>query len=145
MYRAIITALALAVSAAPLAGQSAPQRITFDDAVGIALKQNVTVRQAENATELEQTAVRQSQLAFLPDLRFNVSGSGNLGRNFNQTEGTIVDQTTGAMSTGISSSVTLWNGGQNTANPRAPRLGEPASAQEMTRTRPTVVFTRAPD
>jgi outer membrane protein len=142
MYRALFAAFALGVS--PLAAQeSAPRRITFDDAVGIALKQNVAVRQAQNATALDETAVRQNQLQFLPDLRFNVSGSGNLGRNFNQTEGAIVDQTTGSMSTGISSSVTLWNGGANVANLRAARLGEQASTQDLARTRQTVVFTVA--
>jgi outer membrane protein len=143
MYRALITALALTVSAEPLAAQAAPRRITFDDAVSIALKQNVTVRQAENATELNEAAVRQQQLQFLPDLRFNVSGSGDLGRNFNQTEGGIVNQTTGSMSTGVSSSITLWNGGQNTANLRSARLDEQASTQDLARTRQTVVFTVA--
>src|SRR5918997_2131520 len=128
MHRLIIAAFGLALVAAPLAAQqAAPRRITFDDAVGLALRQNVTVRQAQNATELEQTTVRQQQLQFLPDLRFNVSGPGNLGRNFNQTEGTIVDQTTGSMSTGISSGITLWNGGANNAHLPAARLGEPAS------------------
>src|SRR3712207_856866 len=142
MYiRSIITALALTVSAAPLAAQQAPpRRITFDDAVGIALKQNVTVRQAENATELGAAAVRQQQLQFLPDLRFSVSGSGDLGRNFSQTEGGIVNQTTGSMSTGVSSSITLWNGGQNTANLRSARLDEQASTRDLARTRQTVVF-----
>jgi outer membrane protein len=145
MYiRSIITALALAIGATPLAAQQGASRaITFGDAVGIALRQNVTIRQAKNATELDQTAVRQQRLAFLPDLRFNVNGSGNLGRNFNQTEGTIVDQTTGSMSTGVSSSVTLFNGGQNVANLRAARLGEEASTQDLARTQQTVVFTVA--
>src|SRR3712207_9235011 len=143
MYRSIITALAFAVGVAPLAAQAAPRRITFDDAVGIALKQNVSIRQAQNATALSETEVRQSQLQFLPDLRFNVSGSGNLGRNFNQTEGTIVDQTTGSMSTGVSSSITLWNGGPNTANLRpAPLRGE-ASVRGLARTRHTALFTVA--
>jgi outer membrane protein len=144
MYiRSIITALALAVGVSSLGAQSAPRRITFDDAVGIALKQNLAVRQAHNATALDETAVRQQQLQFLPDLRFNVSGSGNLGRNFNQTEGAIVDQTTGSMSTGISSSITLFNGGQNVASLRAARLGEQASTNDLARTRQTVVFTVA--
>lgn len=143
MYRLLITALALAVGVAPLGAQQAPRTITFNDAVGIALRQNVAIRQAKNATELDQTTVRQQQLQFLPDLRFNVSGSGNLGRNFNQTEGVIVDQTTGSMSTGVSSSITLFNGGQNIANLRAARLGEQASTEDLARTQQTVVFTVA--
>ena len=144
MYiRSMITAFALAVGVTPLGAQQAPRTITFNDAVGIALRQNVTIRQAQNATELDDAAVRQQQLQFLPDLRFNVSGSGNLGRNFSQTEGAIVDQTTGSMSSGISSSVTLFNGGQNVANLRAARLNEQASTEDLARTRQTVVFTVA--
>jgi outer membrane protein len=140
MYRLLMT---LAVGAAPLGAQQAPRTITFNDAVDIALRQNVSIRQAKNATELDQTTVRQQQLQFLPDLRFSVSGSGNLGRNFNQTEGAIVDQTTGSMSTGVSSSFTLFNGGQNIANLRAARLGEQASTEDLVRTQQTVVFTVA--
>src|SRR5918992_1803739 len=143
MYiRSIITALA--VIAAPLgAQQTAPRTIRFGDAVGIALRQNVAIRQAQNATALDETAVRQQQLQFLPDLRFNVSGSENVGRSFNQTEGRITDQSTQSMSSGVSSSVTLFNGGENVANLRAARLGEQASTQDLARTRQTVVFTVA--
>ena len=154
-YRRIFTAFALVASiAAPLGAQQATAppataaakpttRITFADAIAIALKQNASIRQAQNATELNQTEVRQQQMQFLPDLRFNVSGSGNLGRQFSQTEGSIIDQTTGAMSTGVSSSVTLFNGGQNVANLRAAKLGEQASTQDLARTKQTVVFTVA--
>jgi outer membrane protein len=143
MYGSIITALALTVGVTPLAAQSPPRTITFTDAVGIALKQNVAIRQAQNATALDETAVRQQRLQFLPDLRFNVSGAENLGRSFSQTEGRVIDQSTQAVSTGISSGVTLFNGGQNVANLRAARLGEQASTQDLARTRQTVVFTVA--
>jgi outer membrane protein len=143
MYRSIITALVLALGAVPLGAQSPPRTITFGDAVGIALRQNVAIRQAQNATALDETAVRQQRLQFLPDLRLNVSGSENLGRSFSETEGRVIDQSTQAMSTGVSSGITLFNGGQNVANLRAARLGEQASTQDLTRTRQTVVFTVA--
>jgi outer membrane protein len=143
MYRSIITAFALILATTPLAAQSPPRAITFADAVGIALKQNVAIRQAQNAAALDETAVRQQRLQFLPDLRLNVSGSENLGRSFSQTEGRVIDQSTQAVSTGVSSGITLFNGGQNVANLRAARLGEQASTQDLARTRQTVVFTVA--
>ena len=143
LIRSITTVLAVAVSVAPLSAQPAAQRITFGDAIGIALRQNVAIRQAQNAKELDETAVRHQRSQFLPDLRFNVSGSENVGRSFSQTEGRITDQSTQAFSTGVSSGVTLFNGGQNVANLRAARLGEQASTQDLTRTRQTVVFTVA--
>jgi outer membrane protein len=140
-FRTALTAFGLAIGAVPLAAQQ--RTVTFADAVGIALRQNVAIRQAQNATALDETAVRQQRLQFLPDLRFNVSGSENVGRSFNETEGRITDQSTQSVSTGVSSSVTLFNGGQNLANLRAARRGEQASTQDLARTRQTVVFTVA--
>jgi outer membrane protein len=142
MYR-FITGLLLATGVTPLAAQNAPRTITFSDAIGIALQQNVAIRQAQNAKELDETAVRQQRSQFLPDLRFNVSGSENVGRSFSETEGRITDQSTQSFSTGVSSSVTLFNGGQNVAHLRAAGLDEQASTQDLARTRQTVVLTVA--
>ena len=73
--------------------QSNSRIITFQDAIGIALEQNTTVRQAQNAAALGKVGVSEAQSQFLPDLRFSTTGSKNYGRSFDQTEGTIVDQT----------------------------------------------------
>ena len=115
------------LAAASVAGAQSPQRITYDDAVAIALKQNVAVKQAENATELSGTTVRQQQNAFLPNLSLSLSGSNNVGRNFSQSEGAIINQQSQALSTGLSSSLTLFDGGKNISALRSARAGEEAS------------------
>jgi len=56
------------LAAASVAGAQTPQRITYDDAVTIALKQSVSVKQAENATQLSDATVKQQQKQFLPNL-----------------------------------------------------------------------------
>src|SRR5580765_703630 len=111
-----------------------PQRITYDEAVAIALKQNVSVKQAENATQLSDATVRQQQKQFLPNLSLSVSGSNNVGRNFSQSEGTIINQQSQAVSTGLSSSLTLFDGGKNISALRSARADEEASEQDLTRT-----------
>jgi outer membrane protein len=131
------------LAAASVAGAQSPQRITYDDAVAIALKQNVAVKQAENATELSGTTVRQQQNAFLPNLSLSLSGSNNVGRNFSQSEGAIINQQSQALSTGLSSSLTLFDGGKNISALRSARAGEEASQQDLTRTRQSAVFTVA--
>src|SRR5262249_5951105 len=92
--------------------------ITFKDAVRIALDQNITVRQAQNAAALGKVDVSEARGQFLPDLRFSTTGAKNYGRSFDQTEGAIVDQTTKSLSLGINSSVTVFDGFGNVATLR---------------------------
>jgi outer membrane protein len=129
------------LAAASVAGAQARQRITYDDAVAIALKQNISVKQAENATQLSDATVKQQQKQFLPNLSLNVSGSNNVGRSFSQTEGAVIDQQSQALSSGLSTSLTLFDGGKNLSALRSARADEEASQQDLTRTRQSAVFT----
>src|SRR5215203_3091928 len=113
-------------------------RITFDDAIGIALKQNIQVRQAKNAVSLEGAQVQQQKLSFLPNFNASVSGSGNVGRSL--SEGQVVTQTSQALSTGVSSSVTLFNGFANFASLKFAQLSEDASSKDLARAKQTAVF-----
>jgi outer membrane protein len=136
--------LAMASVAGAQGGREAPpQRITYDDAVAIALKQNVSVKQAENATQLSDATVKQQQKQFLPNLSLSVSGSNNVGRNFSQSEGTIINQQSQALSSGLSSSLTLFDGGKNISALRSARADQEASEQDLTRTKQSAVFTVA--
>ena len=136
--------LGLALGVATQAGaQQAPKRITFDDAVQIALTQSTAVLQAKNATALDAASVQQQKLAFLPDLRVSTSTAGNLGRNFSEGEGRIVDQTTQSVSAGLSSTVTLFDGFKNVSALRQAQSSEEASNKDLERARQTAVFTVA--
>jgi outer membrane protein len=133
----------ISLALAGLAGAQQPRRVTFNEAVSIALKQNIDVRQAQNAASLSSAAVQQQKMNFLPNLSLNVSGSNNVGRNFSQSEGTIIDQQTQSLSTGISTGVTLFDGMKNVSQLRAARAGEEAGEQDLARARQTAVFTVA--
>jgi len=136
------TLAAASVAGAQGAG-GAPQRITYDDAVAIALRQNISVKQAENATQLGDATVAQQQKQFLPNLSLSVSGSNNVGRNFSQSEGSIINQQSQALSTGLSSSLTLFDGGKNISALRSARADQEASEQDLARTKQSAVFTVA--
>ena len=82
IHRTMLAAALTFGAAAPAAAQQlappkAGQPITFADAIGIALKQNVALRQAANAVALGEALVQQQRIQLLPDLRFSVSGSDN--------------------------------------------------------------------
>jgi outer membrane protein len=143
-----ISMLSLAAGlVAPLAAQQpAPGKpITLDDAISIALKQNVSVQQAENTAELSDAAVRQQKMQLLPDLRVNVSGANSLGHTFNQSTGDLNTQNTQSLNTGLSSSITLFDGGKTKASIRSAEATQQASTSDLTRSRQTAVFTVASD
>jgi len=147
LLKGLTGAAALVLASARWADAQAPAAqpvsITFDEAISIALKQNTTLKQAENVNELNSASVQQAKMQFLPDLRFNVNNGLNVGRNFSQTEGRIVDQTSQSVQGGVSSSVTLFDGFRNVANLNAAKATETASSQDIARTKQTVVFTVA--
>ena len=140
-----ITAALVIGAAAPVIAQQAPQRIVFKDAIAMALQNNVSVRQAQNASDLSDATVKQQKQQLLPDLRLSVSGSENVGRSFNQSEGSVVDQQSQALSSGLSSSLTLFDGGRTRASIRGAQATAEASDNDLARAKQTAVFTVASD
>jgi outer membrane protein len=117
--------------------------ITFNEAVRTALEQNIELRQAQNAAASAEVGVSEARMQFAPDLRLGVSGSQNYGRNFNETEGRIIDESSRSANVGVSSGVTLFNGFANTAALREANLNSRAGRLDLARARETVVFTVA--
>lgn len=137
-------AAALASPAHAQQVQQAPQvqqRITYDQAVDIALRQNVQLRQAKNAAAVQSAEVTQAKLQFLPNLTLSTSTGQSYGRTFSESEGAIISQTTGSLNAGVSSSVVLFDGLRNVSALAAAKANEGASEQELARARQTVVFT----
>lgn len=140
---AAVLLLVLAPALAAQGRDTLPHRLTFGDAVRIALQQNITLRQAETARQLSAVAVQQSRNALLPNLSLSTTGSDNVGQSFSQTEGRLINQQSQALQAGVSSNVTLFNGFQNLSQLRQARVSETASTSDLARARQTVVFTVA--
>jgi outer membrane protein len=142
---AALVGLAAAGSAAaqqPTQNAQGPaQTITLEQAIEIGLERNPTLQIAENTSDLDAIAVRQQQMAFLPNLSLNTSTSQSYGRTFSQDEGRIINSTTNSLSGGFSSNVTLFNGFSNVASLQQARLNQSAGTQDVSRSKQTVVFT----
>lgn len=117
--------------------------ITFDEAIRIALDQNVELRQAQNTAASGDIGVSEARMQMVPDLRLGVTGSQNYGRNFNESEGRIIDESSRSANLGVSSGVTLFNGFANTASLREAHFNKRAGNLDLARARETVVFTVA--
>jgi outer membrane protein len=138
-----LTLALLIATPVALGAQATPQTITFDDAIRIALRQNTTLQQANNASASNAAAVRQQRLSFLPDLRVSTNTGQSYGRTFSEDEGRIINETTQSLNAGLSSSVTVFNGFANIANLRSAQLAEEAGERNVKRAEQTVAFTVA--
>ncbi|MEO5815520.1 MAG: TolC family protein [Gemmatimonadaceae bacterium] len=134
-----------AAAQAAAATRSPADSITFDEALSIALRQNAVLRQSENASTLASTVVWSRKQAFLPTLSLSTNTAQTVGRSFNPSEGAVVTQTTSTLNTGVSSSVTLFDGMRNVTALRAAQLDQTASSSDLARARQTTVFTVASD
>jgi outer membrane protein len=144
---AVLAGLAMAVGTvgveAQVPAQTAAQAgrtITLEEAIQIALRQNTTLEQAENAAATAQIAEKQAGLRFLPSFNASTSTSNAVGRNFSQEEGRIITRSTQSLSAGVSTGVTVFDGFANVANLRGARLTSDASDLDVARARETVVF-----
>jgi outer membrane protein len=117
----------------------APTRITFDEAVRIALEQNVALQRTANAREFDAIALSRQRNQFLPNLQLNSSGSQNYGRSFAGEFG-VINTTTQNFSASLSSNITLFDGFGRQATLRQAQTSLEASDQDLSRQRQTVVF-----
>lgn len=89
---------------------SAQTVITYEDAVRIALDQNVALRRAQNSLELQATSLSQARAARLPNLNFSTSTGRNWGLQFDLTTGRLETSSSDRFSLSASSGVTLFDG-----------------------------------
>ena len=112
------TAIALVVGVAPAEAQ---QRITYEEALELALSQSTTLARAENAVDAARLGVSGARTSFFPDLRLSVSGDQSYGRSFSQDEGTVLNETNESLSGRGRTSSSTSSPASSRSSPRASR------------------------
>ena len=139
--RALLAAALVAAPAVAGAQETAPgARIKLQDAIAIALRQSVLVKQSENALASSTNGVSQARNAFLPSLALSTSSARSVGRAGTSTIGSSTSQ---SLNTGISSSLTVFDGLRNVNELRQAKLDVTANSGDLARARQTAVFTVA--
>jgi outer membrane protein len=142
----VLLVAALVASPAMAGAQSTAEstapgaKIALQDAIGIALRQSVLVKQSENAVASSENGVSQARNAFLPSLALNTSSARSVGRAGTSSVGSSSSQ---SLNTGLSSSFTVFDGLRNVNELRQARLDVAANTSELSRARQTAVFTVA--
>jgi len=129
-------------TATPAAAQSPDTtRITFNEAVNIALDQNTTLKRAANDVRASEVRLRSERFDWSPDASLSSGVSRNFGRSFSQEEGRIVNRSTDFFRADVSSSLTLQGLGiQNYSSMRSAEWDATASELNLERTRQNIVF-----
>ena len=138
----MLAVLAVVLTLTPEQAQAQQaRRITFDEAISLALDQNYLLKRSASNVELSSINVAQRKYNFLPDLRFSSNGGQSYGRTFDLTEGNLVNQTINSLSSSFSSSINVFNGFGDVASLDQARLQLTANDLDYERERQTVVFT----
>ncbi|MEX0747656.1 MAG: TolC family protein [Rhodothermales bacterium] len=117
----------------------AVRTITFEEAVNIALNQNLQLRRAESDVELQTRQVFQERMDFLPNLTF--SSGGSRGSGFAQDQaGRNIQFSTSNVNGQFSTGINLFNGFADVASLEQAKYMREASEYTFDRTRQDVVF-----
>lgn len=106
----IYTCLALILLSS---GVFAQQTLTLEDAIQIALDNNIDIKRAKNNAIGAKANLLQSKLNFLPSLSASAGHRWGEGLNFDQTSGGLVNTTTLSGSGSINANMTIFNGFSN--------------------------------
>lgn len=139
MYRLLFLSLmALVFLGTPLYAQDAPQRITLQDALTMAMERAFALERGANAVAQSEIAVASSRSAFLPTLNFNSSTAQSYGRQF--VEGRFENRATESLNFGVSAGVNVFNGFADEAEVARADFARESAEQTLRRTRQNTLF-----
>lgn len=138
-FTALGLILATILLAPPPSFAQETRTITFEEAVRIALNQNILLRQTQNSVEMQSRLVFQRRMDFLPALSFFTSGSRGSGFTQDQA-GRNIQFTNSNVSGALSADLNVFNGFGDVAALEQAEHERDASALTYDRTRQDVVF-----
>ena len=93
--------------------QAQSKKWTLEECVDYAVKNNISIKQADLDNKIALIEKSTATGNFLPTLNANSNHSWNIGLNQNITTGLLQNQTTQFTAAGLSSNIDLYNGLQN--------------------------------
>lgn len=133
MKMIVVTIAAAVLSLTAQAQQS--KILTLESSVEIGRQKNVSVIQARNTVDAQQTAVRAAYGGFLPTV--TASGGYSTNTNWNTPASGISSQNFNA---GISGRVTLFDGFANTSNVKRAQANSVATEYTLNRTEQSTIY-----
>jgi len=119
------------------------QQITLEQAIDLALQNNINLLQAENNMMIQDANIRSAQADFLPNLNAGFNGQRRTGRQFVQETLQFDDFTTNTIGGNLSSNIIVFDGFRNIQNLRSAQSARLSAAEMLERQRENVIFNTA--
>ena len=137
----MLTILTVCCSLLPIALRAqTDSTLTYEQAVNIALRENLQIQQQKNVLNTAEAVRNQSYARFLPNAGAFVNGQRQIGRAPDPNTARLVDATSDFLSVGVQASVTVFNGLSNVNQLRQARSLAEAQFHQINATKQQVVF-----
>ena len=120
--------------------QTAPTKLSLKEAVDIAIKNNIQVKQSELRTETADIARKQSKAYLLPNLNGTFNYGWNNGRNIDPFTNTYVNQQLSGSNIGLNGQWNIFNGFQVQNSIKQNTLAYNASLKELQQAKETLTL-----
>ncbi len=133
----------LSVSIATQTSAQQPRTITLEEAIEIALENNIEIELSRSEIDRSESQHRRQRAEFLPNLNASIGGSRTIGRQFDPSRVAFDEFTTNNLNASISTNVVIFNGFRNINELRSARLGMESAEERYQRTREGIIFEAA--
>ncbi len=140
-YSVLIIALMFGLASQSTAQES--RRITLEEAIEIALENNVDIEISKSEVDRSESQYRRQVAEFFPNLNANFGGTRTVGRQFDPAAVAFDDFSTNNLRAGISTNFVLFNGFRNINQLRSARTGIESAEERYQRTREMIIFEAA--
>lgn len=114
--------------------------LTIQDAIGIALKNNIDMKRSKNTLATSEVSYNQGKANFYPSLTASSSSSQRYGRQFDQIVGRIEDEQTQSVNMGANFNLNLFNGFSDVATLKRSSYQVSADESDYDRTRESTIL-----
>ena len=123
-----------------LQAQDRDSTLTYEEAVKIALRENIQIQQQRNLLDVAKAERAQAYAQFAPSAGFEAQGSKIYGRQFNNTTGVLTSGDFQQLTGGVGASLPLFNGLRNYHQLRQSQTSATAQVQTINQTQQDVIF-----
>ncbi len=139
LWKGIVHAAACLISLTVMS-QAGPAKLSLKEAVDIAIKNNLMVKQSELRTETADINRKQSKAYLLPNLNGSFNYGWNNGRNIDPFTNTYVNQQLAGSNIGLNGQWNVFNGFQVQNSIKQNKLAYEASKIELQQAKETITL-----
>jgi len=115
-------------------------QLSYEEAVNIAVRENLQIKQQENILQTSQAEKAQAYASLGPSLSFEATGQQVFGRQFDNTSGNFTSERVGRMFGGLNANLVIFNGFNRLNSIKQAQNAAEAQLYQIQQTKQDVIF-----